>query len=165
MVIYPFSKRFVSLPSFILSSVNALAIPIVYKAMNCDFDIKLMLPLFVSYLTYTKVYEGVYSFQDLKGDLKLNLHSFARKYCHENGKNVIGFLMITSITSLGICGSVTNQNWLYYLSLLIGTAVYFKDYNQLNTMDQKVLKLIFKRSINFAVIIFIGIVLSNYFKS
>ncbi len=131
-LLYPFSKRVtyytpavigftIAIGVFIGSSifgVDAGAVNTTYSAR----EVAAIWCLFAATGTWCIVYEGTYSFQDLKDDLKAGIMSLAVGHRH-HAKTFLGSAAAVMVGFLGLVGWLIGAGPIYYVGACGGTGI------------------------------------------
>lgn len=156
-VIYPFSKRYIQAPQFILGLAFAWGIPMAYAAILNSVPWQAWW-LFLTTALWIIAYDTEYAMCDRADDLKIGIHSTAIWF---GGFEVIItiWLQLCSISSLVLFGFIYNLNHWYYLALLGACTLFIY---QIILIKSRQPKRCFKAFLNnhwVGLVIFIGIVL------
>ncbi len=116
-VIYPFTKRFFSLPQGILGLVFNLGILMAFAASNNYISFTGWLLFFIAVI-WTIAYDTMYAIGDREDDLKLGLNSSAIWF-GKHDRLIIAFLQVVVLITLIILGLLINANSWYYASIFV----------------------------------------------
>jgi 4-hydroxybenzoate polyprenyltransferase len=115
-ILYPFSKRWISMPQVILGAAFAWAIPMAYSAQDQPLDLSCWL-LFSATLLWAVAYDTLYAMVDKVDDLKIGLKSTAILFGAWD-KFWIGLCHALMLMLLGIIGSLNACGGYYFLGIL-----------------------------------------------
>lgn len=124
MIIYPFCKRFLSCPQFILGLSFSTAILMVYSAVQNQISFQAW-HLFIGSTLWSVIYDTQYALVDREYDLKLGVKSSAIWF-GENIFTIIALLQISFISLWIYFGIISSYNIWYYsiICMIIITAYY-----------------------------------------
>jgi len=123
-VIYPFTKRFLSTPQFVLGVAFAWGVPMAFAASVSDVP-RLGWLLFLSAVIWVIVYDTLYAMADRQDDLKIGVRSTAVLFGDLDRVFVAG-LQLLLFASLVLVGRSADLGQWYYggLAAAAGFAVY-----------------------------------------
>ena len=157
---YPFLKRVTHLPQIGLGVTFSWGVPMAFVAQLNQIPMKSWI-LFLAAATWPVIYDTYYAMVDRDDDIKIGVKSTAILF----GKRdllIVGLLQCLFILLLIVVGWLFNLHFVYYISLLF-VAVLFA-YQQWMTRDRD-RDACFKAFLNnhwVGLIIFVGIVLSDW---
>ena len=114
--IYPFTKRWTSLPQLVLGVAFGMSVPMAFAAQTGTIAIEAGL-IFIGSLVWTLIYDTLYAMADREEDLKIGVKSTAilfKKY----DQIIITFLQLLLILIFFGIGNTFNLGQIYYLSLI-----------------------------------------------
>ncbi|CAN1812299.1 4-hydroxybenzoate polyprenyltransferase, mitochondrial [Linum perenne] len=114
---YPLMKRFTFWPQAYLGLTFNWGALLGWSAIRGSLDPAIVVPLYMSGVFWTLVYDTIYAHQDKEDDLKVGVKSTALRF-GESTKLWIGGFGIACISSLGASGYNTELGWPFYGSLL-----------------------------------------------
>jgi 4-hydroxybenzoate polyprenyltransferase len=158
VVIYPFMKRYTNLPQVVLGVAYSWGILMAFAAQTGEVPSAAVL-LFVANCLWTVAYDTEYAMVDREFDLEIGLKSTAILF-GEADKLMIGALQAMFIIALWLAGRQFELGTLFFLSLLIASALL--GYQQYLIRD-RVPGPCFRAFLNnswVGAVIFIGVVLS-----
>ncbi|XP_075234421.1 ubiquinone biosynthesis protein COQ2, mitochondrial isoform X2 [Lycorma delicatula] len=163
VVIYPLMKRITYYPQFVLGMTFNWGALLGWSAVHGSCDWSICLPLYVSGICWTIIYDTIYAHQDKSDDLLLGIKSTALKF-GDNTKFYLSLFGTGMIGGLTVSGIQCSQTWPYYTALSIVTAhlvnqLYSLDINNPSDCGRK-----FVSNHNVGLLLFIGIVISNLLK-
>lgn len=161
-VIYPFIKRFVSVPQFVLGMAFGLAVPMAFAAQTGQTQ-QLAWLVFGTALVWAVIYDTFYAMADREDDLKIGVKSTAILF-GDADLFVIGGLQLLMLFALILIGDMAGLGAWYYTSVL-ATGVLMV-YHQWLARDRQSVSCFtaFLHNHYIGMIIFIGIVLHYTFN-
>ena len=132
---YPFIKRFSHLPQFVLGLAFSWAIPMAYAAQANRLSAVVWL-LFVINILWTIAYDTLYAMVDRDDDLKIGVKSTAILFA-EYDKLIIGLLQFTCLILLVLLGWLQALNWIYFVGLLLVSALFIRQQLQIKEREKK----------------------------
>jgi len=161
-VIYPFLKRFVSIPQFVLGAAFGWAVPMAFAAQTGEAT-QLGWLVFGCALIWATIYDTFYAMVDRDDDLKVGVKSTAIMF-GDADLFVIGGLQLLMLLALLLVGSMAELGFWYYASVAL--AAILMAYHQWLARDRSK-DGCFKAFLNnhyIGMIVFIGIVLHYTFN-
>ena len=116
-VIYPFIKRFISVPQFFLGAAFGIAIPMAFAAQTGATP-ELAWLLFAAAMIWAVIYDTFYAMVDRADDIKLGVKSTAILF-GELDLVVIGGLQVILLLAMVFVGDRANLGSWYYASLVV----------------------------------------------
>ena len=116
-VVYPFIKRFVSIPQFVLGAAFGWAVPMAFAAQTGE-TAQLAWLVFGTALVWAVVYDTFYAMVDRDDDLKVGVKSTAILF-GDADLFVIGGLQLLMIIALIFIGNMAELGFWYYSSVAI----------------------------------------------
>ncbi|PON38475.1 4-hydroxybenzoate polyprenyltransferase [Trema orientale] len=113
---YPLMKRLTFWPQAYLGLTFNWGALLGWSAIKGDIDPAIVLPLYVSGVFWTLVYDTIYAHQDKEDDLRVGIKSTALRFGDSTKKWIMGF-GIACISSLALSGYNAEIGWPYYASL------------------------------------------------
>lgn len=114
-VAYPFIKRFVSVPQFILGAAFGWAVPMAFAAQTGEVP-QLAWIVFGAALVWAVIYDTYYAMVDREDDRKLGVKSTALLF-GDADLFVIGGLQLIMLAALVFIGTRAELGFWYYLSV------------------------------------------------
>jgi len=161
-VSYPFIKRFVSIPQFVLGAAFGWAVPMVFAAQTGEVP-QLAWIVFGAALIWAVIYDTYYAMVDREDDRKLGVKSTALLF-GEVDLFVIGGLQLIMLLALVFVGLRAELGAWYYLS--VASAGGLMAYHQWLARDRQPAGCFaaFLHNHTIGLVIFIGIVLHYSFN-
>lgn len=161
-IIYPFIKRFVSIPQFILGAAFGWAVPMVFAAQTGRTD-QLAWLVFGTALIWAVIYDTFYAMVDREDDIKVGVKSTAVLF-GELDLFVIGGLQLLMLVALIFIGNMAELSRWYFASVFIAAALML--YHQWLARDRKPAACfdVFLNNHYIGLVIFVGIVLHYTFR-
>ncbi|MEM7430393.1 MAG: 4-hydroxybenzoate octaprenyltransferase [Pseudomonadota bacterium] len=120
-VAYPFIKRFVSIPQFVLGAAFGWAVPMVFAAQTGDTP-QLAWLIFGVALIWAVIYDTFYAMVDREDDLKVGVKSTAILF-GEVDLFIIGGLQLVMLAGLVFVGLRAELGFWYFLSVAIAATL------------------------------------------
>lgn len=111
-MIYPFCKRYIQAPQFVLGLAFSSAIPMVYAASNHE-NLSTCLLLVVINILWTLAYDTQYAMADKTWDLQIGVKSTAILF-GKLDKLMVGLLFAISHSLWLVIAFLTHFNWTFY---------------------------------------------------
>ena len=161
-IAYPFIKRFISIPQFVLGAAFGCAVPMAFAAQTGEAK-QLGWLVFGTALVWAVIYDTFYAMVDREDDQKIGVKSTAILF-GDADLFVIGGLQLLMLTALTFVGDMAELGFWYYLS--IGVAAILMGYHQWLARDRKPASCFaaFLHNHYIGMIVFIGIVLHYTFN-
>ncbi|MBT8084677.1 MAG: 4-hydroxybenzoate octaprenyltransferase [Woeseia sp.] len=116
-IIYPFIKRFLSIPQFFLGAAFGWAVPMVFAAQTGQTP-QLAWLLFIAALVWATVYDTFYAMVDREDDLRIGVKSTAILF-GDADLFIVGALQAMMLLALIFVGNMASLGGWYYASLLV----------------------------------------------
>ena len=116
-IVYPFIKRFISMPQFVLGAAFGWAVPMAFAAQTGQTP-QLAWLVFGTALIWAVIYDTFYAMADREDDLKLGVKSTAILFGNAD-LCVIGGLQILMLVTLVFIGNMAELSAWYYTSVVI----------------------------------------------
>ena len=161
-VIYPFIKRLVSIPQFILGAAFGWAVPMAFAAQT-DAVPQLAWIVFGAALIWAIIYDTFYAMVDREDDRKIGVKSTALLF-GDADLFVIGGLQVVMLAALVFIGARAELGPWYYLSVAVAAAL--MAYHQWLARDREPAQC-FKAFLHnhlIGLVVFVGIVLNYSFN-
>lgn len=163
VVAYPLMKRVTYWPQLVLGMTFNWGALLGWSAIHGSCDWAVCIPLYLSGVCWTIVYDTIYAQQDVTDDLRLGIKSTAIKF-GENTKTWLSLFSAGMISGLLTCGIFSEQCWPYFISVATVSGhlihqIYTLDIRSSSDCSHK-----FVSNKNVGLLIFIGIVLSTLLK-
>lgn len=162
-VIYPFIKRFVSVPQFVLGAAFGWAVPMAFAAQTGATS-QLAWLVFGTTLVWAVVYDTFYAMVDRADDLKVGVKSTAILF-GDADLFIIGGLQLLMLVALMFIGNMAGLGGWYYASLVL--AAMLMGYHQWLARDRQPAGCFraFLHNHYVGMVVFIGIVLHYTFTT
>jgi len=159
---YPFIKRYVSIPQFVLGAAFGWAAPMAFAAQTGETP-ELAWLLFGTVLIWAVIYDTFYAMVDREDDRKIGVKSTALLF-GDVDLFVIAGLQVLMLIALALIGYRAELGFWYYLS--VGVAAAFMGYHQWLARDRQPAGCFaaFLNNHLIGMVIFIGIVLHYTFN-
>ncbi|PRQ32306.1 putative 4-hydroxybenzoate polyprenyltransferase [Rosa chinensis] len=117
---YPLMKRLTFWPQAYLGLTFNWGALLGWAAIKGSIDPAIVLPLYISGVFWTLVYDTIYAHQDKEDDLKIGVKSTALKFGDSTKEWITGF-GILCISSLALSGYIAEIGWPYYALLAVAS--------------------------------------------
>jgi len=161
-VVYPFIKRFVSIPQFVLGAAFGWAVPMAFAAQTGEAS-QLGWLVFATALVWAVIYDTFYAMVDREDDLKVGVKSTAILF-GDADLFVIGGLQLLMLVALLFIGNMAELGRWYFAS--VGIAALLMAWHQWKARDRQPAACfeVFLQNHYIGMIVFIGIVLHYTFE-
>ncbi|KUE78672.1 4-hydroxybenzoate octaprenyltransferase [Aeromonas schubertii] len=156
-VCYPFMKRFIPIPQFVLGLAFSWSIPMAYGA-QADALPPLAWLLFAANLLWTIAYDTEYAMVDRDDDLKLGLKSSAIWFGRWD-RHIIGLLQVATLSCMGLVGALAGLGVAYYASLLLVALMFLQQQRQILGREREPCFQAFLANNRVGMVLFAGIAL------
>ncbi len=120
-VVYPFIKRFISIPQFVLGMAFGWAVPMAFAAQT-EQTPQLAWLVFGTALVWAVIYDTFYAMADREDDLKVGVKSTAILF-GDADLFVIGGLQILMLLALILIGNMAELGAWYYTAVFIAAVL------------------------------------------
>jgi 4-hydroxybenzoate polyprenyltransferase len=161
-VVYPFIKRFLSIPQFVLGMAFGWAVPMAFAAQTGQTE-QLAWLVFGTALVWAIIYDTFYAMADREDDLKIGVKSTAILF-GDADLFVIGGLQILMLSALIFIGNMAELGGWYYTSVFVSAILMI--YHQWLAKDRLPANCFkaFLHNQYIGMIVFVGIVLNYTFN-
>nr|AGU68209.1 4-hydroxybenzoate octaprenyltransferase [Strigomonas galati] len=158
-IIYPFMKRITYAPQFFLGLCFNWGIFVGYAAVLGRVDLAVCLPIYISAVIWTILYDTIYAYQDRKDDLKCGVKSTAiwigdRKHILFTMVPLVGLGMLIS-------GVAASQSLPYYVGLGLSLGYLYHIVDDVNIYDAWSCGRGFRLNVIFGLFIFFSMCAGN----
>jgi 4-hydroxybenzoate polyprenyltransferase len=162
-IVYPFIKRFVSVPQFFLGAAFGWAVPMVFAAQT-GVTSQLAWLVFGAALVWAVIYDTFYAMVDRSDDLKVGVKSTAILF-GDADLFIIGGLQLLMLLALVFVGNMAELGGWYYASLVLTAGL--MAYHQWLARNRQPAACFRAFQINqyIGMVVFIGIVLHYTFST
>lgn len=120
--LYPFSKRYTSLPQVVLGAAFGWGIPMAFAAVTGSVP-PLAWLLFIGNILFSTIYDTEYAMVDREDDIKAGARSTAILF-GDADLPILAVLMGTFVLCMGLVGTRAHLGWPYWIALLLGVALF-----------------------------------------
>lgn len=161
-IVYPFIKRFVSIPQFVLGAAFGWAVPMAFAAQTGETE-QLAWLVFGTAIIWAVIYDTFYAMADREDDQKIGVKSTAILF-GDADLFVIGGLQVLMLTALIFIGNMAELGLAYYSSLVV--AAILMAWHQWTARDRQSAACFqaFLHNHYVGLVVFIGIVLHYTFN-
>uniref|UniRef100_A0A914YUB7 4-hydroxybenzoate polyprenyltransferase, mitochondrial n=1 Tax=Panagrolaimus superbus TaxID=310955 RepID=A0A914YUB7_9BILA len=115
-ILYPLAKRYTNWPQIVLGGTFNYGAIMGYTAVTNTFVPEAIIPLYLSTIFWTLVYDTIYAHQDKEDDIKIGVKSTALRL-GEQTKPWLTAFSAGMITNLAFAGIMTNQTWPFFFAI------------------------------------------------
>lgn len=117
VVIYPLMKRLTYWPQLILGLTFNWGALLGWSAVKGSCDWSICLPLYISGVMWTLIYDTIYAHQDKADDILVGVKSTALKFQEQTKQWLLGFSTVM-LTGLTVVGLNSEQTLPYYVAVV-----------------------------------------------
>jgi len=156
--VYPFLKRFTSLPQFGLGMAFAWAVPMAFAATSGRVAPVAWL-VYAAAMLWPVIYDTMYAMADRADDIKVGIRSTAILFGH-NVAVILGLMQVCFILLMLGIAKMFQLAWPFYLSLCIVAGLFVYHQYLIKDADPKACFKAFMHNNWVGLVIFLGIALS-----
>ncbi len=156
--LYPFTKRWIHFPQFILGLAFAMSVPMAFAATNGSVP-NAAWWVFVATVIWTVIYDTMYAMADRAQDLKIGVKSTAVLFAKFD-KLIIGILQICLLLVLIKISNIFNLGFFYDFSLILSAFLMAYHQKLIKNREEKACFRAFLHNNFIGMAIFFGIELS-----
>jgi len=161
-IVYPFIKRFVSIPQFVLGAAFGWAVPMAFAAQSGQTT-QLAWLVFGAALIWAVIYDTFYAMVDREDDLKLGVKSTAILF-GDADLFIIGGLQVLMLTALIFIGNMAGLGLWYFGSIAVAAVLMAWHQWLARGRQAAACFRVFRHNHYIGMIVFIGIVLHYTFS-
>ncbi|MEM8981602.1 MAG: 4-hydroxybenzoate octaprenyltransferase [Pseudomonadota bacterium] len=163
LIVYPFTKRFLSVPQLVLGAAFGMAVPMAFAATTGELPPVAWL-MFAITLVWAVIYDTMYAMVDRDDDIDAGIRSTAILF-GDADRFVIAGLQASMVLGLLMLGSRTGLGGWYYTSLL--AVIAFMLYQQwlIRDRDKDASFAAFRNNQYVGLAVFVGIALDYQFAA
>lgn len=162
-VVYPFSKRFISAPQFVLGIAFAWGVPMAFAAQLGSVP-RIGWLLFVATIIWGVVYDTEYAMADREDDLKIGVRSTAILF-GDLDRMFVGVLQLMFLGSLLLVGQNAGlQSW-FLTGVALAAIFSFYQQRLLRTRESEPCFRAFRNNGTVGLCVFVGILLDYIFRA
>lgn len=163
-MIYPFMKRYISLPQFFLGVSFGWGAILAWAAVHNEVGLPAVL-IFIATIFWAMAYDTIYALMDIEDDIQIGLKSSAIFFGKHTWLAVAVFLIMVSLLLLFL-GFMTGLGGLYYSSLAIIAILFSHQVLRIRKgADSFMAFRLFKSNVGVGILVLAGIVLDYDGKS
>ena len=160
-VLYPFSKRYFRLPQMVMALVFGWGTIMAWAAVRNTIEFPVLF-IFLATFSWATAYDTIYAMMDAREDHQIGVKSTALLF-GDHAWWIVGFLFGTSLLSLVYLGLLTELGPVYYLTLLLVTAWFFRQVLLLRKhLGREKLFSLFKSHATIGFVLLLGILLGYH---
>ncbi|XKM13140.1 4-hydroxybenzoate octaprenyltransferase [Orbaceae bacterium ac157xtp] len=156
-VIYPFLKRYIYMPQFILGIAFSWGIPMVYATTNNALPLSCWL-LFIANILWTIAYDTEYAMVDREDDIKIGVKSTALLFGRLD-KWMIALLQLLTLLILIFIGVLNDLSIIFYMMLVIASLLFIYQHVLLRSRERMNCFKAFMNNNYVGLAIFLGLIL------
>ena len=160
---YPLMKRITNWPQAVLGFTINWGALLGWSAVHGSLDLNVTVPLYLSGVAWTLVYDTIYAHQDKVDDIKVGIKSTAL-YFGQNNKRWLSAFAILHGLGLASTGYFGGCSSIFYASSFAGTSALLWKIKTINLDNPKECMDAFTQNKWYGLLIFAGIVGDNYFQ-
>lgn len=134
-----------------------------FTSISNELNLGVILPLYLSAICWTVIYDTIYAHQDKKDDSRIGVKSTALKF-NENTKPWLSLFATGMVTNMGISGIFMDQSWPFYISLVAASIHFSWQISTLNIKDKNDCWRKFNSNQWIGALILVGILSGSLFK-
>lgn len=161
-IVYPFVKRFVSVPQFVLGAAFGMAVPMAFAAETGSVP-QLAWLVFASALVWAVIYDTFYAMVDREDDRRIGVKSTAILFGDQD-LFVIAGLQLVMLTGLAFIGLRAELGLWYYLAVGLAACLMLYHLFLARHRDPAGCFRAFLHNHHIGLVVFIGIVLDYSFS-
>uniref|UniRef100_A0A4W3HL31 4-hydroxybenzoate polyprenyltransferase, mitochondrial n=1 Tax=Callorhinchus milii TaxID=7868 RepID=A0A4W3HL31_CALMI len=163
VVTYPLMKRITYWPQLVLGFTFNWGALLGWSAVKGSCDLSICLPLYISGIMWTMIYDTIYAHQDKADDVLVGVKSTALRFQENTKQWLTGFstVMLTGLMTVGIS---SEQTLPYYAAVMAVGAHLTHQIYSLDISEPKDCWETFGSNRTLGLILFSGIVLGNLWK-
>ena len=162
-VIYPFSKRFISFPQFVLGVAFAWGVPMAFAAQSGSVP-RIGWLLFVTAIIWGVIYDTEYAMADRDEDLKIGVRSIAILF-GDLDRMFVGALQLMFLGGLILVGQNTGLGPWFLAGVGAAGALFLYQQHLIRDRDSVRCFLAFRNNATLGLCVFMGILLDYLFRS
>jgi 4-hydroxybenzoate polyprenyltransferase len=157
-VIYPFTKRLISLPQAVLGIAFGWGALMAWAAIRNDIGLPALL-IFIATIFWATAYDTIYALMDKEDDLRIGIKSSAILFGQSTWW-AVGLNYFLGLGCMALVGYYTSLGWIYYLGLMIGCMIFaYHTYRIKKGVDREQAFVFFKSNVMVGLIVLLGIFL------
>ena len=161
-IVYPFIKRFVSIPQFVLGAAFGWAVPMAFAAQTGE-TAQLAWLVFGTAIIWAVIYDTFYAMADREDDLKIGVKSTAILFGTAD-VFIVMMLQIVMLLGLLLIGAAARLDGWYTASVAVAAIFMFYQFMQMRERDPAGCFAAFRNNRYIGACIFAGIVLDYIFR-
>eukprot|EP00249_Psilotum_nudum_P012449 c23792_g1_i1 orf=226-1605(+) len=153
---YPLMKRWTFWPQAFLGLTFNWGALLGWAAVRGSLDLSVVIPLYMSGICWTLVYDTIYAHQDKEDDAKVGVKSTALLFADNSQLWLAGF-GASCITALSVAGYNADVGWPFYVGMLAASGHLFWQISTVNFQERSDCNSKFVSNKWFGAIVFAGI--------
>ena len=162
-IIYPFSKRFISFPQFVLGIAFSWGVPMAFAAQAGTVP-RVGWLLFVTTIIWGVIYDTEYAMADRDEDLKIGVRSIAILF-GDLDRMFVGALQLMFLGGLILVGRSTGLGPWFLVGVGAAAMLFLYQQHLIRDRDSVRCFLAFRNNATVGMCVFIGIMLDYFFRT
>jgi len=163
VVVYPFMKRLIAAPQFVLGLAFAWSVPMAFAAHTGSVSARALWLLYLCTIIWVVIYDTQYAMSDREDDLKLGVQSTAILF-GEMDVSIVAGLQLVLLIGLYLVGESVELGWWYRLGVLAAALFALRQLWLIRERDAGDCLRAFLNNAWFGAAVFAGIVLDYVFS-
>jgi 4-hydroxybenzoate polyprenyltransferase len=161
-VLYPFSKRFTSVPQLVMAVAFGWGSVMAWAAVRNSLETPLIM-IFLANLCWATAYDTIYALMDREDDLRIGVKSSAIFFDRYTWV-AVGFLFGLSSFFFVLLGLTAHLGIVYYLSIAAATGWFFVQvWTIRHPLNRQIAFSMFKSNVGVGLLVLLGLVLDYRF--
>lgn len=161
-IVYPFSKRFISFPQFVLGIAFAWGVPMAFAAQLGSIP-RVGWLLFVATVIWGVIYDTEYAMADREDDLKIGVRSTAILF-GDLGRLFVGVLQLMFLGALILVGQSSELGPWFLAGSVVAAIFFLYQQHLIRDHDSERCFIAFRSNATLGMCVFVGILLDYLFS-
>lgn len=162
--VYPLAKRFTNYPQLVLGMAFNSGIIIGSLTASPTIFVPIMVPMYISGIAWTMIYDTVYAYQDLEDDLKIGIKSTAVTWHKKDPMKILERLIFVMGTCHLILPILDIDYQFSFVLMLLLDGFLLAAIKKLNLKDKKACGEFFKKNNLYGLGVFITLLICGVVK-
>ncbi len=158
--IYPFTKRWISMPQAVLGLAFSWGIPMAFAAVLQEVPWSIVVPLMAANVCWVIAYDTFYAMADREDDRRIGVNSSAILFGHYD-RLITALLQLMSLLLLAWVGR--DLSFYYFGGLTVAALLAMHQQYMVRTRDPQRCFAAFLANNRFGAVIFLGLLLDSHF--
>lgn len=160
-VLYPFSKRVISVPQLVMGVAFGWGSIMAWVAVRDSFDSPVIM-IFLANLCWATAYDTIYALMDRDDDIRIGVKSSAILFDRYTWI-AVGFLFVLSSFFFILLGLTAHLGAVYYASIAVVTGWFFVQvWTIRHPLDRQIAFSLFKSNVGIGLLVLLGLVLDYH---